>query len=58
MDNQPLLRPASSRPAAAAEAASPHTRDFEGLRWARLGMAFGATINAGFSMLGLSLIHI
>jgi len=55
MDNQPLLRPASSRPAAAAEAASPHTRDFEGLRWARLGMAFGATINAGFSMLGMGL---
>ncbi len=54
MDNQPLLRPASSRPAAA-EAASPHTRDFEGLRWARLGMAFGATINAGFSMLGTGL---
>ena len=47
------LGPASSRPAASA--ASPHTRDFEGLRWARLGMAFGATINAGFSMLGMGL---
>eukprot|EP01043_Picozoa_sp_COSAG02_P096230 COSAG02_NODE_32535_length_514_cov_65.337349_1_plen_65_part_01 len=29
--------------------------EFEWARWARLCMAFGATVNAGFSTLGLGL---